>query len=100
MRARPRWPAFLHPVAVIDAGSASVGIRIDDLLISLTRLAPAGIYVATTPFVAGIDGGSGHLTSFDPILAIVELLVHWDQMPRFESLIRKLLWKVPFAALS
>jgi hypothetical protein len=75
-------PAFLHPVVIIDAGSAPIDIRIDNLLISLTRLAPAGIYVATAPFVAGPDGGSGHLTLFDAILAIAELLVRGTETPR------------------
>ncbi len=67
-------PAFLHPAVVIDAGSAPVDARIADLLVSLTRLAPAGIYVATAPFVAGADGGSRHLTLFDAIQAITELV--------------------------
>ena len=67
-------PAFLHPAVVVDARSAPVDVRIADLLVSLTRLAPAGIYVATAPFVAGADGGSRHLTLFDAIQAIAELV--------------------------
>ena len=58
---------------VVDARSAPVDVRIDDLLVSLTRLAPAGIYVATAPFETGADGGSGHLTLFDAIQTIAEL---------------------------
>ena len=59
---------------VVDARSAPVDVRIDDLLVSLTRLAPSGIYVATAPFDAGADGGSRHLTLFDAIQAIAELV--------------------------
>jgi hypothetical protein len=66
-------PASLHPAVVVDARSAPVDIRIDDLLVSLTRLAPAGIYVATAPFEAGADGGCRHLTLFDAIQTIAEL---------------------------
>ena len=67
-------PAFLRPAVVVDARSAPVDVRIADLLVSLTRLAPAGIYVATAPFFAGADGGSRHLTLFDAVQAIAELV--------------------------
>ena len=75
-------PASLHPAAVIDARSAPVDIRIADLLVSLTRLAPAGIYVATAPFDAGADGGSRHLTLFDAIQAIAELVAGGPEAAR------------------
>ncbi len=67
-------PAVLHPAVVVDARSAPVDVRIADLLVSLTRLAPAGIYVATAPFEAGGYGGAGHLTLFDAIQAMAELV--------------------------
>ena len=67
-------PPSLHPAVVVDARSAPVDVRIDDLLVSLIRLAPAGIYVATAPFEAGAEGGSRHLTLFDAIQAIAELV--------------------------
>jgi hypothetical protein len=67
-------PAYLHPAVVVDARSAPVDVRIADLLVALTRLAPAGIYVSTAPFIAGADGGSRHLTLFDAVQAIAELV--------------------------
>jgi hypothetical protein len=74
--------ASLHPVVVIDARSASVDVRIADLLVSLTRLAPAGIYVATAPFAAGAEGGFQHLTLFDAIQAIAELVAGGNEAAR------------------
>jgi hypothetical protein len=67
-------PESLHPAVIMDARSAPVDVRIADLLISLTRLAPSAVYVATTPFAAGFDGGSRHLTLFDAVQAITELV--------------------------
>jgi hypothetical protein len=75
-------PASLQPVAVIDARSAPVDVRITDLLVSLIRLAPSGIYLATAPFDAAVCVGSRHLTLFDAIQAIAELVAGGPEAAR------------------
>jgi hypothetical protein len=82
-------PASLYPAVVVDARSAPVDVRIADLLVSLTRLPPGGIYVAAAPFGAGAEGGSKHLTLFDAIQAIAELVAGGIEAARGLAVLRR-----------